>query len=89
MDVEIGGGARGPLVGFRVVDFSNVVSGPLCRQIQAGRMRQLRNPVRFRDTALGLRHHPPRLGQHTDELLREAGFADEEIRSLREGGAVG
>ena len=55
---------------------------------QAGRMRQLRNPVRFQQTPASLRRHPPRLGQHTDELLREVGYSDEEIRELRESSTV-
>jgi crotonobetainyl-CoA:carnitine CoA-transferase CaiB-like acyl-CoA transferase len=32
---------------------------------------------------------PPALGEHTDEVLREAGFRDEEIAALREAGALG
>ena len=28
------------------------------------------------------------LGEHTDEVLREAGFADEEIAALRANGSV-
>ncbi len=55
---------------------------------QAGRMRQLRNPVRFRDTPTNLRRLPPRLGQHTDEVLGEAGYSDDEIRALRAENAV-
>ncbi|WP_423918974.1 CaiB/BaiF CoA transferase family protein [Frigoribacterium sp. 2-23] len=31
---------------------------------------------------------PPLLGQHTDEILAELGYDDEQIRDLREGGAV-
>jgi crotonobetainyl-CoA:carnitine CoA-transferase CaiB-like acyl-CoA transferase len=31
---------------------------------------------------------PPRLGQHTDEVLREHGFSDGEIAELRAGKIV-
>lgn len=55
---------------------------------QAGRMRQLRNPVRFGETPANLRRLPPRLGQHTDEVLSEAGYSDDEIRALRSAHAV-
>jgi CoA:oxalate CoA-transferase len=31
---------------------------------------------------------PPRLGEHSDPILREIGYSDEEIRALRDAGAV-
>jgi len=54
----------------------------------AGRMRLLRNPVRFHDTPPSLRRYPPRLGEHTDEILREAGYSDTEVATLRANGAA-
>jgi crotonobetainyl-CoA:carnitine CoA-transferase CaiB-like acyl-CoA transferase len=49
----------------------------------AGRMRFLGNPVRFQETSPSFRRYPPRLGEHTEEVLREAGYSDAEVQELR------
>lgn len=36
-----------------------------------------------------LRHPPPLLGQHTEEIMREAGCAEDVIERLRAQGAFG
>ena len=54
----------------------------------SGGMRLLRNPVRLPSTPPSLRRLPPRLGEHTDEILDEAGYSQAEIAALREAAAV-
>jgi CoA:oxalate CoA-transferase len=53
-----------------------------------GPMRQLRSPPRFSRTPTTLRRLPPRHGEHTRALLREAGLDDSEIDALIESRAV-
>ena len=55
---------------------------------QAGPMRQPRPAARFDATPAEIRRPAPRLGEHTDEVLLEAGFADDEIARLRDAGAI-
>jgi len=55
---------------------------------EAGTLRQIRNPARFSENPTSLRRMPPSKGQHSDEVLRDLGYGDEEIRALREGEAV-
>lgn len=55
----------------------------------AGRLRQTRAAARFAGTPAEHRFGAPTLGQHTAEILREAGLDEVEIASLREAGAVG
>jgi len=55
----------------------------------AGRLRQTRTPARFEGTPPEHRFGAPQLGEHTDEILREAGLDDGDIRSLRKAGIVG
>ena len=53
-----------------------------------GPTRYLRHPVRYEKTPASLRRHAPRLGEHTDEILFEAGYSGEEVAALRESGAA-
>ena len=55
----------------------------------AGRLRQTRPAARFEGTPPEHRFGAPLLGEHTDEILREAGYGDGEIERLRADGIVG
>jgi crotonobetainyl-CoA:carnitine CoA-transferase CaiB-like acyl-CoA transferase len=50
--------------------------------------RHLRQPLRIDGHGPKPTRHAPDLGEHSVEILREAGYATAEIRSLREAGAV-
>lgn len=46
-------------------------------------------PVKLSETPAQLKRHPPLLGEHTDEILRELGYHPEQINSLREQKVIG
>lgn len=54
-----------------------------------GPVRQVGVGPKFSDTPGGVRTTAPMRGQHTEEVLREAGYSDEEIAALREAKAAG
>ena len=45
-------------------------------------------PVRLRDTPAAARRPAPRLGEHTREVLAEAGYSADQIEGMRQAGAV-
>jgi crotonobetainyl-CoA:carnitine CoA-transferase CaiB-like acyl-CoA transferase len=56
---------------------------------RAGRMRLARSPAVFDGKPEPIRRPAPKLGEHTDEVLRELGRAEADIAALRVKGAVG
>ncbi len=54
----------------------------------AGQVKGLGMPVKLSATPGTVERPGPVLGQHTDEVLREAGFGDDEIDALKGDGAV-
>jgi len=56
---------------------------------KAGRMKTLGAPVKFHGTPGGVKSAAPLLGQHSVEVLLEAGYSDEEVQQLIDAGVIG
>lgn len=55
----------------------------------AGTVPLVASPMKLSETPTAVRRHPPLLGEHTEEVLRELlGMDSEEIAELRESGAI-
>ena len=53
-----------------------------------GRLRQIGLSINFEKTPGAIQSTAPLLGQHTEEILREAGYDDDGIEDLRRKGAI-
>jgi crotonobetainyl-CoA:carnitine CoA-transferase CaiB-like acyl-CoA transferase len=53
-----------------------------------GRMKTLGVPVKLSETPGAVTRAAPTLGQHTDEILRELAYSDDEIAALRAAGTI-
>ncbi|MBL8163813.1 MAG: CoA transferase [Anaerolineae bacterium] len=53
-----------------------------------GILKSLATPVHMSDTPLRYDRHPPRLGEHSEELLLELGYAADDIARMREQGVI-
>jgi crotonobetainyl-CoA:carnitine CoA-transferase CaiB-like acyl-CoA transferase len=53
-----------------------------------GRIKTLGSPIKMSATPPEARRRAPLFGEHTDDVLREAGYSDREIGALRQANAV-
>ena len=81
----------------RVNDYSEVASDPDVLENEfivevddanLGKVRTIGYPVFLGKTPLAVRGLAPQLGQHSDEVLLEAGYSQDEISDLRNSGVV-
>jgi formyl-CoA transferase/CoA:oxalate CoA-transferase len=54
----------------------------------AGKLKTLGSPIKLSAQPASIRRPPPALGQHTDEILADAGYTAAEVTRLREAGVV-
>ena len=57
-------------------------------QPEMGEVKQLGFPIKLSRTPASIELPAPALGEHTDELLSEAGYSKDEIQALEESGAA-
>ena len=55
---------------------------PVLEHPSEGAYTSVRSPIRYSATPYALRRHAPRVGEHTAEVLREAGLSEEDISLL-------
>ena len=53
-----------------------------------GLIKSLATPIHLAETPLVYRRHPPRLGEHSDEVAAELGYSDDQVARLREDGVL-
>ncbi len=76
----------------KVVEQPQVLARDMVQEIELeglGMMSMAGLPIKFSDSPGSVRLPPPRLGQHTAEILTEMGYAQEQINVLAKQGAIG
>lgn len=76
----------------KVIEHEQVVANDILVETDhphAGRLRQARPAARFDRTPASVNRGAPLLGEHTDEILVEAGLSEAEIGALRDAGVLG
>lgn len=61
---------------------------PVVEHPSEGMVREIRVPSTWSETQPSVRRQPPRLGEHSVEVLREAGLSDQQIEALVDRGVT-
>jgi crotonobetainyl-CoA:carnitine CoA-transferase CaiB-like acyl-CoA transferase len=82
---------RAGVPGGPVLSVPETLAGPAAHTVEtvehptAGPLRMIGSPMQVDGERLAARMPPPRLGEHTSDVLAEAGYADDEIAELLTG----
>jgi formyl-CoA transferase/CoA:oxalate CoA-transferase len=91
-ELELAGIPCGP-----ILDYEDALTTPqaIAREMTVdvdhptlGPLRTLGTPIKMSATPLNPKRRGPMLGEHTDDVLLEAGYSSDEIEQLRYSGAV-
>ena len=67
----------------------NASGGLLDMELEDGQAAKLPAlPVALNGERIGLRLSPPKIGEHTDVVMREAGLSEDQISAMRDGGVI-
>lgn len=94
MGTVLAAAAERGIAAVPIATLGDVLPGPPHRTVRVGTdgtddIDMVRTPLEFTPPLAPPTRHPPALGQHTEEVLREFGFTDDEITSLRSHDVVG
>jgi crotonobetainyl-CoA:carnitine CoA-transferase CaiB-like acyl-CoA transferase len=53
-----------------------------------GRIKVINNPIKLSKTPAEIRMRAPELGEHTDQVMKEAGYSEAEIAEMRKAGTI-
>ena len=53
-----------------------------------GDIRVLNSPIKLSKTPAGIQSKAPKLGEHTEEILKALGYADSKIQEMKEKGII-
>ena len=54
-----------------------------------GRIKVLNNPIKLSETKAEITMAAPKLGEHSEEILKGLGYAESEIQAMKASGAIG
>lgn len=90
--------SKADVAASRVEDMSDIFANPqvdargMHRRVDhptAGAVEMPGSPMHFSRTPTTIRRHPPLLGEHTEEVLREVGYDGSDLDRLREADVIG
>jgi crotonobetainyl-CoA:carnitine CoA-transferase CaiB-like acyl-CoA transferase len=54
-----------------------------------GKMKVLNNPIKLSETPAAIQSKAPELGEHTESILKNLGYTQEQISEMKQSGAIG